>query len=92
MKRVAQPEDMAGAVVFLCSEHAAFITGQVLQIDGGLDIKRPHSRSAARGFLLRPEARISSQHCNYNSFNHDQARMSRTTLPATSVKRKSRPL
>lgn len=39
MKRVAQPEDMAGAVVFFCSDQARFITGQVLQIDGGWTVK-----------------------------------------------------
>ncbi len=34
--RVGATEDMTGAVVFLCSDAASFITGQVLGIDGGL--------------------------------------------------------
>jgi NAD(P)-dependent dehydrogenase (short-subunit alcohol dehydrogenase family) len=33
--RHGQPEDVAGAVVFLASDAAAYITGQVLVIDGG---------------------------------------------------------
>src|SRR5262249_34262757 len=36
MKRIGLPEDCAGAVVFLASEAASYITGQVLAIDGGL--------------------------------------------------------
>ncbi|OAI47004.1 hypothetical protein AYO44_10375 [Planctomycetaceae bacterium SCGC AG-212-F19] len=36
MHRIGVPEDCAGAVVFLASEAAAYITGQVLAIDGGL--------------------------------------------------------
>ena len=34
--RLGDPEDVAGAVRFLCSEEAAFITGAVLLVDGGL--------------------------------------------------------
>jgi 3-oxoacyl-[acyl-carrier protein] reductase len=34
--RLGDPEDVAGAVRFLCSEQAAFITGEVLLVDGGL--------------------------------------------------------
>ncbi|MDD3819894.1 MAG: SDR family oxidoreductase, partial [Spirochaetales bacterium] len=34
--RLAMPIDIANAVLFLCSDEAVFITGQVLRVDGGL--------------------------------------------------------
>jgi 3-oxoacyl-[acyl-carrier protein] reductase len=34
--RLGDPEDVAGAVRFLCSDAAKFITGEVLLVDGGL--------------------------------------------------------
>ena len=34
--RLGDPEDVAGAVRFLCSDDAAFVTGAVLLVDGGL--------------------------------------------------------
>ncbi len=34
--RLGRPEDVAGAVRFLCSDEASFITGEVLLVDGGL--------------------------------------------------------
>jgi 3-oxoacyl-[acyl-carrier protein] reductase len=34
--RLGEPEDVAGAVRFLCSEEAAFVTGAVVLVDGGL--------------------------------------------------------
>jgi len=36
--RIATPDDIADAVVFLCSERARHVTGAVLQVDGGQDI------------------------------------------------------
>ena len=36
LERLGDPEDVAGAVRFLCSDEAAFITGAVLLVDGGL--------------------------------------------------------
>ena len=35
MKRWADPADMAGPVMFLCSPAAAFITGAIVPVDGG---------------------------------------------------------
>ena len=34
--RVAEPEDVAGPVQFLCSDAASFVTGQILYLDGGI--------------------------------------------------------
>ncbi|MFN2467417.1 MAG: 3-oxoacyl-[acyl-carrier-protein] reductase [Gaiellaceae bacterium] len=36
--RLGDPPDIAGAVRFLCSDEASFITGEVLLVDGGLGI------------------------------------------------------
>jgi len=38
LKRVGLPDDVASAVSFLASDDAAYITGQVLSVDGGMSI------------------------------------------------------
>lgn len=35
MNRIGEPEEIAEAVTFLCSDRASFITGQILSVDGG---------------------------------------------------------
>jgi len=45
IQRYAKPEDIAGAALFLCSEDASFITGQVINVDGGF---------SAAGVLYNP--------------------------------------
>jgi len=35
LERLGRPEDVAGAVLFLCSELGRHVTGQVLRVDGG---------------------------------------------------------
>jgi 3-oxoacyl-[acyl-carrier protein] reductase len=39
MGRVAQPEDLVGPVVFLASDLARFVTGDVLHVDGGWTVQ-----------------------------------------------------
>jgi 3-oxoacyl-[acyl-carrier protein] reductase len=36
--RLGRPEDVAGAVLFLSSDLAGYITGQVIVVDGGMVI------------------------------------------------------
>lgn len=40
MRRVGKPEEMAAVTAFLASDHAAYITGQTLYVDGGLTLYR----------------------------------------------------
>jgi 3-oxoacyl-[acyl-carrier protein] reductase len=35
MRRVGSPEEIAGPIVFLCTAHAGFITGEVFNVNGG---------------------------------------------------------
>jgi 3-oxoacyl-[acyl-carrier protein] reductase len=38
IKRIGNPEDIAAAAAFLCSDEASYITGQTLYVDGGAKI------------------------------------------------------
>jgi NAD(P)-dependent dehydrogenase (short-subunit alcohol dehydrogenase family) len=33
--RIGRPDDIAGGISFLCSDEAAWVTGQVLSVNGG---------------------------------------------------------
>src|SRR5262249_41820467 len=36
LERLGQPDDIAGAVLYFARDDAAFVTGQVLYVDGGI--------------------------------------------------------
>ena len=46
--RLGEPADTAGAVAFLCMPASAYITGQVLAVDGGLAAQWFHDRRGSR--------------------------------------------
>lgn len=39
LKRIAEPEELAKAILFLASDEASYITGHVLVVDGGYSLK-----------------------------------------------------
>lgn len=39
MGRLAKPEDVANAALFLVSDEASYINGVILQVDGGMVVK-----------------------------------------------------
>lgn len=41
VRRIGEPEDVGGVAVFLASRAAAYITGQTLNVDGGITVKEP---------------------------------------------------
>jgi NAD(P)-dependent dehydrogenase (short-subunit alcohol dehydrogenase family) len=39
MGRLAEPHEIADAVIYLCSERASFVTGHDLVVDGGVLVR-----------------------------------------------------
>ena len=37
LRRIGEPEDIAAAIVYLCSPAGSYVTGKVVEVDGGLD-------------------------------------------------------
>ncbi len=52
LKRVADPEEVAAAVLFLCSDEASFITGTDLRVDGGYSAMGPERAEPAIPLLM----------------------------------------
>lgn len=46
LPRFSKPEDIAGAVLFLASDAASFVTGQILSVDGGIVHHTPYVADA----------------------------------------------
>ena len=50
LQRAATPDDVANVIAFLASDEAAFVTGQVISIDGGLRTHLPTTADMAALF------------------------------------------
>ncbi|RJF91587.1 SDR family NAD(P)-dependent oxidoreductase [Sphingomonas cavernae] len=55
MGRRAQPEEQAGAIAFLLSDLASYITGQTILVDGGLNLKWTHLGADNTSLFLKNE-------------------------------------
>jgi NAD(P)-dependent dehydrogenase (short-subunit alcohol dehydrogenase family) len=51
--RVGDPDEVAQAVLFLCSDHASFVTGADLAVDGGYSAMGPEQAALAIPMLMR---------------------------------------
>ena len=47
--RVGQPEDIAEVVVFLLSDAAAYLTGEVMSVDGGASLAHKRKKEISAG-------------------------------------------
>jgi enoyl-[acyl-carrier-protein] reductase (NADH) len=69
LKRVARPEEIARAVLYLASDEASFVTGTASLVDGGASITRTRPASLPKGsdsegrFFVRPRLRFSVPTC-----------------------------
>jgi NAD(P)-dependent dehydrogenase (short-subunit alcohol dehydrogenase family) len=55
MGRRAEPEEQAGAILFLLSELSSYITGQTILVDGGLNLKWSHLGADNTSLFLKDE-------------------------------------
>ncbi|MEY8018641.1 SDR family NAD(P)-dependent oxidoreductase [Mycobacterium servetii] len=56
MGRRGRPEEQARAILFLLSEMSSYVTGQVLLVDGGLDLKWSHLGADNTSLFLKDES------------------------------------
>jgi 3-oxoacyl-[acyl-carrier protein] reductase len=56
MGRRGRPEEIAGAILFLLSDLAGYITGQTLLVDGGLDLKWTHLDADNTSLFLKDQS------------------------------------
>ncbi len=59
--RLGKVSEIADAAVFLCSEEASFITGEILELDGGLNFSKPLSYAGRKWNKIRFVAKLNPE-------------------------------
>ena len=54
LQRVARPEDIGAAILFLASDLASFVNGAVLPVEGGIQTFAPELRSLIAAGWMGP--------------------------------------
>ena len=52
LRRSGEPEEIAGAIAYLCSDEASFVNGHALVVDGGLSSSLPFARPRRSGMPI----------------------------------------
>ena len=70
MGRLGTPSDMGNAVALICSPEASWITGQLIEVDGGASLMDAHLPLEFQGVATKPRKEAASGLWNTTEFRN----------------------